>query len=49
MVLKNVKFCIVDNLNDIFFGEYMNEVLEEDDGGYYNIVEVNIVICFEDL
>lgn len=49
MVVKNLKFCIVDNLHDISPGEYMNEALVEDDGGYYNTAEVNTAICLEDL
>ncbi|XP_065941646.1 receptor-type tyrosine-protein phosphatase epsilon [Magallana gigas] len=38
-----------DNLHDISPGEYMNEALVEDDGGYYNTAEVNTAICLEDL
>lgn len=49
MVLKNVKLCIVDNLHDTSPGEYMNEALVEDNGGYYNTAEVNTAIRFEDL
>nr|XP_034319182.1 receptor-type tyrosine-protein phosphatase alpha-like [Crassostrea gigas]XP_034319183.1 receptor-type tyrosine-protein phosphatase alpha-like [Crassostrea gigas] len=38
-----------DNLHDTSPGEYMNEALVEDDGGYYNTADVNTAIRLEDL
>lgn len=36
-------------MHDTSPGEYINEALVEDNGGYYNIAEVNTAIRFEDL
>lgn len=36
-------------MHDTSPGEYMNEALVEDNGGYYNTAEVNTAIRFEDL
>lgn len=36
-------------MHDTSPGEYMNEALVEDNGGYYNTAEVNTAIRFKDL
>lgn len=36
-------------MHDTSPGEYTNEALVEDNGGYYNTAEVNTAIRFEDL
>lgn len=42
-------FCFIEDIYEVFFGEFVNEVVIGDNGMYCNIIELNIVIRVDDL
>lgn len=41
--------CFIEDIYEVFFGEFENEVVIGDNGMYYNIIELSIVIRVDDL